>query len=139
MRPTASSIVNYANRYKEISVGDNVSVFDREQLLKSTRDDEELAGQVVGLFLTDIPEQPETLEGALGAGDAKTAERVAHSIKGASATVGGMRLYETAFTCEQLGREARPGEFRVRVDDLRREYRELREALLAAGFSDSNA
>ncbi|MCC8189499.1 MAG: Hpt domain-containing protein [Planctomycetes bacterium] len=110
-------------------------VFNMEQLLNSTCDDRELASQVVGVFLSDIPVQLQELDKALAAGDAKTAERVAHSIKGASATVGGCLLRDVAFACEQYGREARLADLQSRVRDLRDSFEALKTALLAAGFT----
>ena len=110
------------------------SVFDMEKLLDSTCDDKELVAQVAGVFLADIPVQLVDLEKALATGDAKTAERVAHSIKGASATVGGESLRDIAFDCEQLGRDGRLDELHDKLADLRARYEELSQALRDEGF-----
>lgn len=58
------------------------SVFSMRQLLDSTCDDRELAGQIAEAFVADTPLQLESLESAIGRNDIKTAERVAHTIKG---------------------------------------------------------
>lgn len=112
------------------------NIFDMEQLLNSTCDDRELAAQVVGVFLADIPMQLDNLDAALAAGDAKTAERVAHSVKGASATVGGELLRAVAFECEQYGRDSRLEELKAKVPELKTQYQALRAALLEAGFTE---
>jgi HPt (histidine-containing phosphotransfer) domain-containing protein len=52
-------------------------------------------------FLQDIPRQINALKGYLEAGDTRCAERQAHTIKGASANVGGERLREVAFEIER--------------------------------------
>jgi HPt (histidine-containing phosphotransfer) domain-containing protein len=114
---------------------DDVPVFDRRSLLNATCDDRELAGQVVEVFLADIPKQMASLDAALADGDAGIAERVAHSIKGASATVGGERLRAVAFECETLGREGRLAEVLRRVPALRDAYAELEAALKEEGFA----
>lgn len=111
------------------------SVFDMDALMRSTCDDKELAGQVIGVFLSDIPEQLDNLRDALTAGDAATAERVAHSIKGASATVGGERLRAIAFDCEMLGKKGDLDVLRGMMEQLREEYDVLRRVLRGNGFS----
>lgn len=111
------------------------TVFDRQQLVDSTNGDEELAAQVVEIFFADIPEQLTELDQALQAGDAHTAERAAHSIKGASATIGGMALRETAFVCEKLGKDGKLEEMKGMLPVLRSDFAALCEQLRAAGFS----
>lgn len=114
---------------------DDVPVFDRRSLLNATCDDRDLAGQVVEVFLADIPKQMASLDAALAGEDARAAERVAHSIKGASATVGGERLRAVALECETLGREGRLDAMSLRVGALRAAYAELETALRAEGFA----
>lgn len=111
-----------------------VPVFDSRSLLNATCDDRDLAGQVVEVFLADIPEQFAALASALGAGDAKSAERVSHSIKGASATVGGERMRGIAFECETCGREGRLRELADLVPALKAAYAELEVVLRTEGF-----
>lgn len=112
-------------------------IFDMDMLLQSTCDDKELAGQVVAVFLADIPVQIADLDAALIAGDAKTAERVAHSIKGAAATVGGEALREVALACEQCGREGRLDEVRSEMAELKTRYAALESELRANGFTEA--
>jgi FOG: HPt domain len=114
---------------------DELPVFLMAHLMEATCDDRELAAQVVGVFLNDIPVQLESLDAALKSSDAKTAERVAHSIKGASATVGGERLRQVALECEAFGREKQLDKLGERVPELRAAYEELAQALRDEGFS----
>ena len=81
-----------------------VLVFDRAGMMARLMDDEDLARMVVEGFLEDIPRQIEALKGYLETGDAPGAERQAHTIKGASANVGGERLREVAFEMEKAAR-----------------------------------
>lgn len=108
--------------------------FDSGKLLTACGGDAELAGQVVGVFLSDTPKQLKNLEVALAGADAKTAERVAHSIKGAAATVGGENLRALAFECEQLGRDAKLTEVTALLPALREKYDLLRVELEKAGY-----
>jgi len=65
--------------------------------------DENLAQMIIACFLQDIPLQIQSLKKHLEAGNAESIERQAHTIKGASATVGGESLRETAAKIEKSG------------------------------------
>ena len=110
------------------------NIFDMDQLLRSTCDDNELAEQVVGVFLADIPVQLSSLQKALDENDVKTAERVAHSIKGAAATVGGEALRQLALESELMGKDGDLASMRLKIDAIRSQYALLESELRAAGF-----
>ena len=80
-------------------------VFDRAGMMSRVMEDEDLAKEIVAMFLEDIPQQIATLRSDLESGDARGAERQAHSIKGASATVGGECLRAVAAEMEKAGRD----------------------------------
>ncbi len=77
-----------------------VPVWDKEGMFTRLMDDEELVGTIAQGFLEDIPSQIEALKAGIEAGDEAVARRIAHTIKGASANVGGERVRETAFRME---------------------------------------
>ncbi len=79
-------------------------IFDRAGMLARLMDDEELIRLVVDGFLEDLPRQITALKAALEARDAPGVERQAHTLKGASANVGGERLREVAYEMEQAAR-----------------------------------
>jgi len=81
-------------------------VFDRAGMLARLMGDEDLARMVVSGFLEDVPRQIEALRSYLGAGDAAGAFRQAHTMKGASANVGGEALRAAALEMEKAGRPA---------------------------------
>lgn len=114
---------------------EDVPVFNAQALLDATCDDKELASQVVGVFLTDIPVQLHDLEAAVKSGDAKTAERTAHSIKGASATVGGEKLRAIALDCETFGREGKLEALGAKLEALRACFDELVAVMRENGFA----
>jgi len=105
-------------------------VYDREGTLRRLLDDEELVGLVVKTFLEDTPVQIEALRGALEKGDGPVAERLAHTIKGASANVGGERLRRVAFEMEKAAGDGRLSEARDRMAELEIEFDRLKEALM---------
>ena len=77
------------------------TVFDKAGMLDRLMDDEELARTVVKGFLDDIPKQIRLLRDCIEAADVPGATRQAHTIKGASANVGGEALRAVAFEMEQ--------------------------------------
>jgi CheY-like chemotaxis protein/HPt (histidine-containing phosphotransfer) domain-containing protein len=76
-------------------------VFNRAGVLQRMMGDEELAMAVITAFLDDMPHQIEDLKDLLRAGDATGSGRLAHSIKGAAANVGGERLRHAALEMEK--------------------------------------
>ncbi|MBI5593197.1 MAG: response regulator [Deltaproteobacteria bacterium] len=79
-------------------------VFDRAGMMARLMDDEDLARTVIAGFIDDIPRQIALLRGYLETGDASGADRQAHTIKGASANVGGEALRAAAFEMEKAAR-----------------------------------
>jgi CheY-like chemotaxis protein/HPt (histidine-containing phosphotransfer) domain-containing protein len=104
-------------------------VFDKADMMARLMDDEDLARRVAGGFLEDIPKQIEVLKGCLEAGDVPTAERQAHSIKGASANVGGQALREVAFEMEKAGKTGDREAVTARLPELEAQFARLKAAM----------
>jgi HPt (histidine-containing phosphotransfer) domain-containing protein len=104
-------------------------VFDRRGMMARLMDDEDLARTVAECFLEDIPRQIEALRGCLEAGDVPGAESLAHSIKGASANVGGERLQEVAFEMEKAGKAGDLDVVKGRMADLDMQFDALKEVM----------
>jgi CheY-like chemotaxis protein/HPt (histidine-containing phosphotransfer) domain-containing protein len=107
-------------------------VFDRAAVLARLMHDEPLMRTVLETFLLDIPQQISALKGYLDSGDIPSVVRQAHTIKGASANVGGDRLRETAYKIEQA---ARLGDLLVAARDLpalEAEFDALKQAMTQA-------
>jgi PAS domain S-box-containing protein len=105
-------------------------VFDRAGMLARLMGDEELGQMVVEGFLADIPSQIEELRSCLGAGDATGAIRQVHTIKGASANVGGEALRAVALETERAGKADGLTAVIARMPDLETQFARLREAML---------
>jgi PAS domain S-box-containing protein len=104
-------------------------VFDKAGMLGRLMDDEDLARSVAEGFLTDIPRQIDTLRGFLAVGDAPGAERQAHTIKGASANVGGEALRAVATEMENAARAGDLNAVRARLAGLVTEFDRLEQAM----------
>ncbi len=77
------------------TTGSGAAVLDREHLSHQTMESDELAGEIVGLFLTQLPTILDMLKTAASAADWKFA---IHTLKGSAVTVGAMRI--AAITAE---------------------------------------
>jgi CheY-like chemotaxis protein/HPt (histidine-containing phosphotransfer) domain-containing protein len=108
-------------------------VFDRVGMMARLMDDEDLARSVVPGFLEDLPRQIEALRARLEAGDALGVERQAHTIKGASASMGGERLRAVAAAMEKAGQAGELEAVRARMPELQAQFARLKEAM-DAGF-----
>jgi len=102
-------------------------VFDRESMMARLMDDEELARIVIEGFLKDMPRQIELLRCCLETGDAPGAERQAHTIKGASANVGGETLRAVASEMEIATRAGDLNAAKARMLRLEREFNRLKQ------------
>jgi PAS domain S-box-containing protein len=78
-------------------------VFDRPGMVARLMGDGDLARIIIDEFLGDIPKQIAALKTYLADGDQPGATRQAHSIKGASANVGGEALRAVAAAAEMAG------------------------------------
>jgi CheY-like chemotaxis protein len=81
--------------------------FDVDDLIDRLMGNENLARRAAARFLEETPRQLLALSAALGAQDAESAHRHAHSIKGAAANVSAAPVRDLAAELEQLGHEAR--------------------------------
>jgi CheY-like chemotaxis protein/HPt (histidine-containing phosphotransfer) domain-containing protein len=104
-------------------------VFDKVGMMARMMEDEELARTVIEAFLNDVPRQIEALRGYLEAGDAATAVRQAHTIKGASAHLGGEALRAVAFEMEKAAKAGNLKYVTDRLPELENQFTRLKKAM----------
>ena len=104
-------------------------VFDKAGFMERMLEDEVFARQVIRCFLTDLPSLIAGLKQALHAGDAASTANLAHTIKGAAASVGGEALYGAASAIEEAARSDDLAAASVRVADLDGQFTRLREIM----------
>lgn len=104
-------------------------VFDKAAMMERLEDDADAAREVAASFLGDLPQRITTLRDALSTGDAGTARRQAHSIKGAASDVGGNALRAVAAEMEQAIATGELGIARAQVDALAAQFEQLRVTL----------
>jgi PAS domain S-box-containing protein len=101
-------------------------IFDSRGLMSRLMDDQNLAQIIIKAFLEDMPKQIDALRNYLAAGDVDSALRQAHTIKGASANLGGEALRAVAFKMEDA---ARNGDLKTVAESMPQlEYEHIRLA-----------
>ena len=104
-------------------------IFDKASIMSRLMGDADLARTVVEGFLEDMPRQFELLRACMGRGDISGAERQAHSIKGASANVGGEAFRAIAADMEQHCHEGQMDAAHALLADLDTQFNILKEAI----------
>jgi two-component system sensor histidine kinase/response regulator len=85
--------------------------------------------ELIDLFVHDAAAQLSTLQAALAAGDIKTVERTAHTLKSSSANIGASRLSGLCFELEKLGRAGKLDGVQSLVARTGEEYAQVCEVL----------
>ncbi len=104
-------------------------VFDRKNLLRRLLDDEDILNTIVEVYLNDMPTLIGSLESSLERGDHSECERLAHSIKGASAGVGGEQVRATAFQMERAAKLGNLDEVEGLLPELEKQFESLKAAM----------
>ncbi len=115
------------------------SIWDKAGMLRRLMDDEDLARTVISGFLGDIPQQIVLLKNSLEANDAPLSDRIAHTIKGASANVGGERLRAVAFEIEKDSKAGNLGAAKERMTGLEVQFDFLKKAMEKAYNNQNSA
>lgn len=102
-----------------------LATFDAEQAKQISIGNVQILKKIVSKMLEDTPKQLEKLAIAMQAQDMKTAERLAHSIKGSARSVGALQLGELALLMEQAIKSAEYTEANYFMPQLMQEFEQL--------------
>jgi PAS domain S-box-containing protein len=104
-------------------------IWDRARMLDRLMGDEQLADQIMAEFLADMPRSIDVLSAYLAAKDVAGAVRQTHSIKGASANVGGEALYQLVSEMEIAAKAGELGSVQMRLPELEEAFNRFKEHL----------
>ncbi len=104
-------------------------VLNQAEALSLTDGDRELLIEVVNIFLEDYPRLCRNAHQALAEGDAKTLERVAHTVRGSVANFGAKPSIQAAHRLEQLSKSGDLSGAAPALAELERQLALLRPAL----------
>jgi HPt (histidine-containing phosphotransfer) domain-containing protein len=82
----------------------------------------DVLGEILNLFLDEVPKKIAALRAAVTSGDAVKVQRLAHSLKGSTGNIGARAMYDV---CRQLDDRAKSGEvarWHTLADALTAEY-----------------
>jgi len=118
---------------------EELAVLDMKQAMFITGGKMAMFRRIATVYLQHMPNRIHELEVAVGRMDFPEIYRVAHSIQGASASVGGRRLREIAFHLEQKGaREDGVGVDGI-LEQVKAEFAELKHMLEALEFEQESS
>jgi PAS domain S-box-containing protein len=110
------------------------AVFDEKEMLQRLDRDAFIAREVIARFMHDAPAQMAGLMQALLDQDADQMRLLAHTMKGASATIGAVRLSAGALAVEQALKSGGPEAAGPALRRLEQQLAELRDELLRSGW-----
>jgi two-component system sensor histidine kinase/response regulator len=114
---------------KKACTTEDDSVFDRRALMKRLAGNERLAERLITEFLGDTPAQLDILRQQVEAGDAPSARRQAHKLKGTAATLSAGALREVPFQAEQAAQVGQLEKLAELVPAMQGEFVRLQGAL----------
>ncbi len=109
-------------------------IFDEDSLVRRLMGDRELASAVLKGFIQDVPTQLNNLRQRLDAADAPGARSVAHTLKGASATVSAQSLQALAAAMEQAGVAGRLDRCIELLPGVAAEFERFKNSLQQSGW-----
>ena len=105
----------------------DAKAFDIDELVDRCMGNLELAERLLAMFQDRFETDLTELEKVFETGESGEIARVAHRIKGASASVSAQRLQELAARIEQLGRSGQSAAILPYLEQLRREWTRCRD------------
>jgi len=106
-----------------------IASFDQKGFIDSVMGSESLARRVIRGFVSDMPRQIALLAQAVSDGDAPRVVLLAHSIKGAAASVNGHEMREASRKIEQQGRDGNLTEPRDALHELSACFERARQVM----------
>jgi signal transduction histidine kinase/CheY-like chemotaxis protein len=105
------------------------SCIDWQAAWANVEGDRDLLRELALLFLDDLPQQLEAIQGAVEKSQIHDLERLAHRLKGSVGNFAAKPAFEAAFRLEKIARQKDIQQIPQAVDDLGYEIRRLQSAL----------
>lgn len=104
----------------------SLQVLDREELLDRLMGDEDLAREVIGAFIIEMPEKLTQIRGIIERGVASELQKQAHTLRGTCGTIGAMAMCETAARLEDAARSGDMDRAALLVEEMKKGLNLLR-------------
>jgi HPt (histidine-containing phosphotransfer) domain-containing protein len=112
----------------------NDGIFDESDFMQRNMHDEELGRDVISLYIVSAADSLTLLQEALAAGDAKGVRELAHSLKGASATISAPAMHRMAAELEMAGKNGELGRSGPLLHGLNDAFEDLKSMLEKQGW-----
>ncbi len=109
---------------------EKVPIFNKTTIMTQVMDDQELYQEIIDIFLQDTPLQIKELKKCLELDDADGVQMRAHSIKGASANVGGEALQNKAYKFEKAAKNGDLEFIRNGLGEFESHFSHLKKAMI---------
>jgi HPt (histidine-containing phosphotransfer) domain-containing protein len=103
--------------------------FDRTAALEHCGGDAQLLGELISMFLVEIPGWMANLSEGLASGNAEKVKRTAHTIKGAVSTFGARPAQAAALRLETIGKQGDLSEAGPAWEEMQTAVERLKKAL----------
>jgi len=110
-------------------------IFDKTSLISRMLGDEELAREIISVFLNDVPNKIATLKQALENRETSHVMDNAHAIKGAAMNVSALALIDVAYLMEEAGETADIDKAISLMPEIEKQFELLKDTLAQAGFA----
>jgi signal transduction histidine kinase/PleD family two-component response regulator len=129
----AEIIARWTSSEKQIEQksSEQAKVFNADMLLQRLGGDIVTYDEIIDVFLQDVPKQIHTLEDAILRGDAPIVQRQGHTLRGASANVGAVRLEKAAVQLEKASEKTDLRQAVEVLDRIKAEFNRLEHTLAA--------
>lgn len=112
---------------------EDADVFDRVGLMKRMAGNERLVDRIIACFLDDVPIQLLKLRQQLEDGDATSARRQAHTLKGAAANLSANAMRTVAYKAEQAAMQGELDQVAGLLPAIESEFEKLKSVLGHSG------
>ena len=113
----------------ENTIDKSLPILDRPAALERLGGDEDMLEEFLNLLLEQSDGDLPSMSQAIDAGRADDVEHIAHSLKGAAASLSAERVREVAFNLEKMGRAGDLSQAAVLLSQLEEEISALRRSL----------
>jgi two-component system sensor histidine kinase/response regulator len=118
------------------SLGSAKAVIDEDEMLARLMGDKKLAAKVIAGFLSDTPRQLVILKNKLEEADVQGALMVAHSLKGAAATLSAEALQSLSFEMQEAAASEDLNKARALMPQMEEQFKLLKATLKQLGWPD---
>ncbi|GFE59811.1 ATP-binding protein [Geobacter sp. AOG2] len=119
---------------QEDGTSEHAAIFDEFDFMKRNMHDKKLGRDVVALYVVSAADSLASLQDTLAAGDDGRVLYLAHSLKGASATISAPTMYRLAAELEKMGKNRELERAGILVQELEDEFERLKGVLAGRGW-----